>query len=234
LVLLGPPGAGKGTQAQLLKDQLEVPLIGSGDLFRYHLREQTPLGRQAAEYVNQGLLVPDEITIGIILDKVLGLTSRSGFLLDGFPRTTDQAVALETALAESSRGLDRVVFINVDGPELLRRLGGRYTCRECQAPNTPSEAGRDLAESGSDQATCVNCGGQLYQRDDDRPEAVQRRLQVYQDETFPLLDFYRQRGLLTEVAGTGSVDDVNRRVLEALGQTSLLMPGFQARQTGVE
>jgi adenylate kinase len=213
LVLLGPPGAGKGTQAQLLKDQLEVPLIGSGDLFRYHLREQTPLGRQAAEYVNQGLLVPDEITIGIILDKVLGLTSRSGFLLDGFPRTTDQAVALETALAESSRGLDRVVFINVDGPELLRRLGGRYTCRECQAPNTPSE-------SSGEPATCVNCGGQLYQRDDDRPEAVQRRLQVFQTETLPLLDFYRQRGLLTEVAGMGSVDDVNRRLLRALGQTS--------------
>lgn len=190
-----------------------MPLIGSGELFRYHLREQTPLGRQAAEYVNQGLLVPDEITIGIILDKVLGLASRSGFLLDGFPRTTDQAVALEKALAEPSRGLDRVVFINVDGPELLRRLGGRYTCRDCQAPNTPSEA-------GSDQATCVNCGGQLYQRDDDRPEAVQRRLQVYRDETFPLLDFYRRRGLLTEVAGTGSVDEVNRRLLGALGQMS--------------
>jgi adenylate kinase len=122
-------------------------------------------------------------------------------------------VALETALAEGSRELDRVVFINVDGPELRRRLGGRYTCRECQAPNT-------LPEASSGQANCVNCGGQLYQRDDDRPEAVQRRLQVYQDETFPLLDFYRQRGTLIEVDGTGSVDDVNCRVRAALGQTA--------------
>jgi adenylate kinase len=220
LVLLGPPGAGKGTQAQLLKDQLQVPLIGSGDLFRYHLREQTPLGRQAAEYVNQGLLVPDEITIGIILDKVLGLSSPEGFLLDGFPRTTHQAVALETSLAERSRGLDRVVFINVDESELLRRLGGRYTCRQCQAPNTLSGTRAGLAH-------CVNCGGQLYQRDDDRPEAVQQRLQVYQRETFPLLEFYRNRGLLIEVAGIGSVDDVNQRVLRALGPAPVDAPGYQ-------
>ena len=219
-MLLGPPGAGKGTQAQLLKEQLKVPLIGSGDLFRYHVRERTPLGQQAAEYINQGLLVPDEITIGIVLDKVLGLSTREGFLLDGFPRTIDQAVALEKSLAEHSRGLDRVVFISVDGAELLRRLSGRYTCRECQAPNTWSE-------SRGGPATCARCDGQLYQRDDDRPAAVQRRLLVYQTETFPLLDYYRQRGLLIEVAGVGSVEDVNHRVLGALDQSPVDAPGNQ-------
>lgn len=180
-------------------------------MFRHHLREQTPLGQEAAGYINQGLLVPNEITIGIILDKVLGLSVQEGFLLDGFPRTTEQALALEQALAESSRGLDRVVFINVEGSELLRRLGGRYTCRECQSPHT-------LSDTQGGEAKCVNCGGGLYQRDDDRPEAVERRLQVYQTETFPLLDYYRERGLLTEVPGIGSVDDVNHLVLSALGQ----------------
>ena len=209
LVLMGPPGAGKGTQAQLLKEQLNVPLIGSGDLFRYHLREQTPLGQEASKYVNQGLLVPDEITIGIILDEVLGLSTQEGFLLDGFPRTTDQAAALEKALAERSRGLDQVVFINVAESELLRRLSGRYTCRECQSPNTSSE-------TKGGEAGCVSCGGELYQRDDDRAEAVARRLRVYQTETFPLLDYYRQRGLLIEVPGVGGVEQVNQWVLSAL------------------
>lgn len=211
-MLIGPPGAGKGTQAQLLKEQLNVPLIGSGDLFRFHLREQTPLGQEASKYVNQGLLVPDEITIGIILDKVLGLSTQEGFLLDGFPRTTDQAAALEKALAERSRGLDQVVFINVAESELLRRLGGRYTCQECQAPNTSPE-------TKGDEAVCISCGGELYQRDDDRAEAVTRRLRVYQTETFPLLDYYRQRGLLIEVPGVGSVEEVNQCVLSALDQS---------------
>lgn len=209
---MGPPGAGKGTQAQLLKEQLNVPLIGSGDLFRFHLREQTPLGQEASKYVNQGLLVPDEITIGIILDKVLGLSTQEGFLLDGFPRTTDQAVALEKTLAECSRGLDQVVFINVAESELLSRLSGRYTCGECQAPNTSSE-------TKGGEAACVNCGGKLYQRHDDRAEAIARRLRFYQVETFPLLDYYRQRGLLLEVPGVGSVEDVNQWVLSALDQS---------------
>lgn len=208
---MGPPGAGKGTQAQLLKEQLKVPHISSGDLFRYHLRERTGLGWQAASYIHQGLLVPDEITIGIILDKVLGVSTQEGFLLDGFPRTVDQAVALDNTLAERSRRLDWVVFINVDEAELLHRLGGRYTCRECQAPHT-------LSETQGGDGNCSNCGGELYQRDDDRPEAVEQRLQVYQTETFPLLDYYRQRGLLIEVPGIGSVEDVNHRVLSALGQ----------------
>jgi adenylate kinase len=208
---MGPPGAGKGTQAQLLKEQLNVPLIGSGDLFRFHVQQQTPLGQEASKYINQGLLVPDEVTISIILDKVLGLSTQEGFLLDGFPRTTDQAAALENSLAERSRGLDQVLFINVAESELLPRLSGRYTCQECQAPNRWSE-------TKGGEAVCISCGGELYQRADDRAGAVARRLQVYQTETFPLLDYYRQRGLLSEVPGVGSVEEVNQRVLSALNQ----------------
>jgi adenylate kinase len=208
LVLFGPPGAGKGTQAQLLKDRLDIPHISSGDLFRYHLRQGTNLGQQAAEYINQGRLVPDEVTIGIVLDEVLGLPDEKGFILDGFPRTTDQAKALEEALETKSRPIDKVVFINVPEDELLKRLSGRYVCRNCQIPHTNV--------NGGEAARCTNCGGELYQREDDRPEAVKQRIQVYREETLPVLEFYRGRGLLADVPGVGSVECVQQRVLEAL------------------
>ncbi len=211
LVLFGPPGAGKGTQAQLLREQLGVEHISSGDLFRRHLRNQTPLGQRVSGYVNQGLLVPDELTIGIILDRLLEMPGDDGFLLDGFPRNVNQAQSLEETLSEKSRPLDKVVLINVDTGELVRRLAGRYTCRECQAPYTLPDG------ADTDQATCDSCGGELYQRDDDRPESVQQRLQVYENETFPVLDFYQQRGMVADVPGLGSVSEVNNRVLTALG-----------------
>ena len=138
LVLFGPPGAGKGTQAQLLTQQLNVEQISSGDLFRHHLRAETPLGLRAAEYMNQGLLVPDEVTIDIMLDRVLSLESQEGFILDGFPRNRNQAEALEEALDRRSRRLDKVVSMDVPEDELVRRLAGRFVCRECQAPYTVS------------------------------------------------------------------------------------------------
>ena len=211
LVLFGPPGAGKGTQAQLLKEQLAVEHISSGDLFRYHLRNDTDLGKQVSGYVNQGLLVPDDVTIGIILDRVLAMPEEEGFLLDGFPRNTHQAQALEGALSQQSRQLDKVVLINVDTQELLKRLAGRYTCRDCQNPQTLPDGAPE------NEAVCPNCGGQLYQRDDDRPEAVQQRLEVYENETFPVVDFYQQRGMVVDVPGLGSVSEVNERVVTALG-----------------
>lgn len=209
-MLFGPPGAGKGTQAQLLKDRLGISHISSGDLFRQHLRQGTELGRRAAQYINQGRLVPDGVTIGIILEEVLGLPGGKGFILDGFPRTTEQAKALESALETDSRPIDKVVFINVPEEELLRRLSGRYTCRDCQAPHTSANSEKP--------ARCSHCGGELYQREDDRPEAVKQRIQVYQKETLPLLEFYRERGLLADVPGVGSVECVQQRVLEALWQ----------------
>lgn len=210
LVLFGPSGAGKGTQAQLLKDQLGVVHIASGDLFRNHLRLGTPLGRQISEYVNQGLLVPDEVTIDIVLDKVMPLTSTAGFILDGFPRNTHQAEVLESKLVGEARGLDKVVAIDVPEAALVARLGSRYTCRQCQAPYAVAP--------GEQAPACTQCGGVLYQRPDDSPAAVQRRFQVYQQETLPVLAFYRKRGLLAEVSGVGTVEEVNGRVLTALGQ----------------
>lgn len=194
----------------MLKDQLSIPQITSGDLFRFHLRNETELGRRAGEFMRQGLLVPDEVTIDIVMDKVLELESEEGFMLDGFPRTLNQAGALDEALSKRSRGLDSVVFINVPDEELVRRLSGRYTCRECQAPH-------GLTEEGEVPVKCSICGGELYQREDDRAEAVAKRLEVYKEETLPLLGFYQQRGILADIPGLGSVEEVNERVLEALG-----------------
>ena len=211
LVLFGPPGAGKGTQALYLKERLSLPHISSGDLFRYHLHEKTALGARAAEYVNQGLLVPDEITVDIILDKVLGLSQAEGFILDGFPRTTEQAAALDQALKQDSRKLDKVLFIDVPEDELIRRLKGRYICRDCQAPH----AGDCSAPPGDTR--CSHCGGELYQRPDDSEEGVRTRLEVYRTETVPVLDFYREQGLLANIDGLGSVDAVSQKVLETLG-----------------
>ena len=215
LVLFGPPGAGKGTQAQLLAEQLKVSHISSGDLFRQHLQQGTPLGLRASEFMNRGVLVPDEVTIDIVLDKVLSLNAEDGFILDGFPRKRNQAEVLEDALMRRARGLDKVVYIQVPEPELVKRLAGRYSCRQCQAPHSiPKES---LGPEGSaPDLTCQRCGGELYQRPDDRPKAVQKRIQVYQDETLPVLSYYEDRGILAEVSGVDKIECVNHRVLEAL------------------
>ena len=206
LVLFGPPGAGKGTQAQLLRDRLNVTHISSGDLFRHHLGQGTPLGLRAKEYMNKGELVPDEVTIDIILDKVMSIPDNEGFILDGFPRNPNQAQVLEKKLSDESRNLDKVVHIDVSEPELLRRLGGRYICRACQAPHSMGEGKK-----------CDQCGGELYQRDDDAPAAVKKRLEVYNEETTPVLGFYRKRGVLVDISGDNTVDEVNKQVLAALG-----------------
>ena len=216
LVLFGPPGAGKGTQAQLLTQQLNLVQISSGDLFRHHLGAGTPLGLRAAEYMNQGLLVPDEVTIDIILERVMSLESREGFVLDGFPRNRNQAEALEEALDRRSRGLDKVVSMDVPEEELVSRLAGRFVCRDCQAPHTMSLAHGAV---GAKELTpkCERCGGELYQRADDHPGAVKKRIEVYYSETFPVLDFYRERGLLVEIPGVDAVDQINRHIMTELG-----------------
>lgn len=212
LVLFGPPGAGKGTQAQLLVDRLKIPHISSGDLFRHHLQNGTPLGLKAADYMNRGALVPDELTIDIALEKVMSLNTEEGFILDGFPRNQFQARALEAALQTKARGLDKVVYIDVPEDELLRRLEGRYICRQCQAPHSiPADKPADQ------ELTCERCGGELYQRTDDRSEAVQKRIEVYRTETVPVLDLYRERDILAEIPGVDTTEQINRKVLEALG-----------------
>ena len=210
-VLFGPPGAGKGTQAHLLRDRLNVTHISSGELFRRHLGQGTPLGLRAKEYINKGELVPDEVTIDIILDKVMCVPDDDGFILDGFPRNTNQAQELEKVLAAGSRNLDKVVHIDVSEPELLRRLGGRFVCRACQAPHAIGE-GED-----SETKKCGRCGGELYQRDDDRLEAVKKRIEVYKQETMPVLGFYRDRGFLVNIPGDDTVEEVNKQVISALG-----------------
>ena len=209
LVLFGPPGAGKGTQAQLLRSQLEVVHISSGDLFRHHLGQGTPLGLRAKEYMNQGELVPDEVTIDIILEEVMEISKDRGFILDGFPRNTNQASQLEETLVSKSRNIDKVVHIEVSEPELLRRLGGRYVCRDCQSPHS--------IENVDENKICELCGGVLYQRDDDASAAVKKRIEVYNAETTPVLGFYRERGLLVDIVGDKNVDEVNKQVISALG-----------------
>ena len=217
-MLFGPPGAGKGTQAQILVDRLGVPHISSGDLFRHHLREETPLGLRAAEYMRQGLLVPDDLTIDIILERVMAINSEGGFMLDGFPRNRHQAEVLDEALDRRSRALDKVVCIDVPEEELLRRLAGRFSCRECQAPHSipqdPFAGGTDTPPA----ARCDRCGGELYQREDDRQEAIRKRIEVYQAETLPVLGYYKDKGVLVEVSGSDSVESVNQNVLAALGR----------------
>ena len=210
LALFGPPGAGKGTQAQLLRDRMGLAHISTGDLFRSHLQQGTPLGAKVAEFMNQGLLVPDDLVIEMVMDKIVEVGRDSGFILDGFPRTREQAAALNKVLDEKAIPLDSALLVDVPQDELVKRLGGRFLCRSCQAPHN--------LEPGQFESppSCSRCGGELFQREDDRAEAVQVRIGVYQDQTAPVLDFYRENGLLKEISGVGAIEEINARALEAL------------------
>jgi adenylate kinase len=210
LVLLGPPGAGKGTQAERLEDTLHLPHVSSGELFRENIHNETELGLLAKKYIDKGDLVPDDVTIGMIRERLTRPDCEKGAILDGFPRTQPQAEALDKILAEMGRKLDGVLYLAVPDEELVRRLSGRWLCGQCQTPyhNTfdpPARAG-----------VCDACGGELYQRDDDRPETVRARLKVYRKQTAPLIDYYRQAGLLVEVYGTGDIETVHKATLDAV------------------
>ncbi len=210
IILLGAPGAGKGTQAAMLTEALGIPHVASGDLFRSALQKKTPLGLEAKKYMDQGLLVPDEVTIAMIRERLALPDCQEGVILDGFPRTLEQAKALDAALAEEGRAIDKVLYIKVPNEELVARLSGRWICRDCQAvyhtiTNPPKQAGR-----------CDACGGELYQRRDDRPETVRRRLEVYFEQTMPLIEYYTERGVLTEVNGDQSIAEVQTALIETL------------------
>jgi adenylate kinase len=212
VVLLGPPGAGKGTQARRIAEAYRIPHIATGDIFRTNVKNDTELGRRAQEYMDAGELVPDEIVVGMVRDRLQEDDAASGFILDGFPRTVPQAQALEELLAERSTPLDCVLRFSVDEEELVRRISGRRVCTDC---------GRTYhvqAAPPGQEGVCDRCGGELVQRDDDREEVVRHRLEVYHRQTEPLEFFYWQRGLLRDVDGVGSVDEVGKRALNILAE----------------
>jgi adenylate kinase len=210
IILLGAPGAGKGTQAVMLAEKMKLVQVASGDLFRKALQQETELGKKAKVYMEKGQLVPDEITIQMVLERLNTPDCEKGAILDGFPRNIKQAKALDKAMMKLSRAIDKVVYIKVSEGELLKRLGGRWICRNCQAPyhevdSPPKVAGK-----------CDRCGGELYQRADDNAETVKKRLKVYFSETSPLIDYYKKAGKLVEVNGEGTTAEINQRIATAL------------------
>lgn len=213
IVLLGPPGAGKGTQAQIVSARLGLPHISSGDIFRENLKNQTELGMHARSFIDRGELVPDDVTIGMIRDRLSRPDCQSGALLDGFPRTPQQAEALVGILAEHNGRVAAVPYINVPEAVLIERLTGRWTCRASghifhEKFSPPRQPGR-----------CDHDGSDLYQREDDKAETVSHRIRVYFEQTMPLIDYYRGKGLLVEVDGRQSIEKVSADLLAALPQS---------------
>ncbi len=211
LILLGAPGAGKGTQAGVLCSEFGLVHVASGDLFREAQRKGTELGLLAKSYMEKGQLVPDEVTIKLILERIAEPDCKTGgYILDGFPRTLEQAKALDDALAKRGEHIDQVVNVKVSEEEIIRRLGGRWICRECQTPyhavaSPPKVAGK-----------CDKCGGELYQRADDTPETVKKRLDVYTVQTAPLIDYYRVGGVFMEVDGEQDIKELGASLVASL------------------
>lgn len=211
LILLGPPGAGKGTQAKKLIDAYGIPQISTGDMLREAVKNQTELGIEAKKFMDAGKLVTDEIVIGLAKDRMGQPDCEKGFMLDGFPRTVPQAEALDKVLEEMGRKIDHVVSIEVPSSELLGRLTGRRTCKEC------GSGFHVMFDPPKVEGKCDKCGGELYQRDDDNEETVSNRLSVYEDSTKPLIDYYQAKALLRPIDGVGSIDDIFGRVKAVLG-----------------
>jgi adenylate kinase len=210
IILLGAPGAGKGTQAVLLAEKKKLVQVASGDLFRKALQEQTELGKKAKGYMEKGQLVPDEITIQMVLERLSAPDCAGGAILDGFPRNIEQAKALDKALAQKSRAIDKVINIVVSQEEVLRRLGGRWICRNCQTPY------HEVENPPKVKGICDRCGGELYQRADDNVDTIKKRLEVYTRETSPLIAYYKKAGKLVEVISEGGPEDVHRKIMAAL------------------
>jgi adenylate kinase len=209
IVLVGPPGAGKGTQAQFIASHLSIPKISTGDIFRANVSGGTDLGLLAKQYMDRGDLVPDEVTIAMVQDRLAEDDAQDGFLLDGFPRNVPQAETLKEILAKWDEKLDLVVELVVDEDEVVRRLSGRRTCSQC------GRISHVLFDEKSDDK-CDHCGGQLFQRDDDKEETVRHRLEVYQEQTAPLVSFYADEGILVGLDATGPVDEVTERAMATL------------------
>ena len=204
LVLVGPPGAGKGTQAQFLCAHFSIPHISTGDIFRANLKAATDLGKQAQAFMDRGELVPDSVTNEMVRDRLTHDDLANGFLLDGFPRNTVQAEVLRSMLAEKGTPLDAVLELAIPNELIIARLSSRRTCKECGAPASP------------DAAKCPTCGGELYQREDDKEEVIAKRLSVYEEQTAPIVNFYRTEGLLITISADGEVSEITQRAISAL------------------
>lgn len=212
-MILGAPGAGKGTQAVILSKKLQIPHISTGDIFRMNIKNETPLGKLAKQYIDSGALVPDEVTIGIVKDRLAQADCSNGFILDGFPRTIPQAEQLDKILEEMGTKLDRVINIDTDDDVIIKRLSGRRVCPECNTIYhiNSSESAR--------QGVCENCGAKVIQREDDREQTIINRLKTYHDQTEPLISYYKGKNILTDVQGNGPVADTTAEIYQALGLT---------------
>ena len=214
IILLGAPGAGKGTQGNILSEKFRIPQISTGDILRANVRSKTQLGLKAKEYMDKGALVPDDIVVGMVVDRINEEDAKSGFILDGFPRNINQAEVLEKTLFSMGKSISTVIGIEVDRKELVRRLSGRRVCRKCGASyhtifNPPVNIGM-----------CDKCGSEIYQRDDDKEDTIEARLKVYEQETYPLVEYYSTKGLYRAVDGKGSVDQITMTIVGAIEQGS--------------
>ena len=210
VIFLGAPGAGKGTQAAEVAKELKLAHIATGDMFRDAQKKGTALGLKAKEYMEKGQLVPDELTVAMLLERIAQPDCAQGVIFDGFPRTLGQAEALDKAFAKQGKQIDKVVYIKVPDEELMGRLGGRWICRSCQTPY------HEIAAPPKVKGKCDQCGGELYQRADDQPATIKNRLQVFHAQTSPLIEYYKKTGKLTEVNGTGAVDEIRKNIIGVL------------------
>ena len=211
IIMLGAPGAGKGTQAKKIAAKYGIPHISTGDIFRANIKNGTELGKKAKAFMDQGLLVPDELVVDLVVDRVNQDDCKNGYVLDGFPRTIPQAEALTEALEKMGQKVDFAIDVNVPDENIVKRMGGRRACVTCGATYHMVYA------PTKKEGICDTCGGELILRDDDKPETVQKRLNVYHDQTQPLIDYYTSQGILRTVDGTVDIDDVFRAITEFLG-----------------
>ncbi len=211
IILLGPPGAGKGTQAKRMIERYGIPQISTGDMLRAALKAGTPLGLEAKKYMDKGALVPDEVVVGLVKERIQQQDCAKGYMLDGFPRNVSQAQTLDGMLQDLGQKIDHVVCIDVPDQELIQRLTGRRTCRECGA------GFHVMFDPPKKDGVCDKCGGQLYQRDDDNEATVTSRLKVYADQTKPLIEYYEKQGKLRKINGLGSIDEIFERIKAVLG-----------------
>jgi adenylate kinase len=210
LILVGPPGAGKGTQAVHLAAHYRIPHISTGDIFRANLKNGTQLGKQAQSYMDRGELVPDSVTNEMVKDRLGENDLANGFLLDGFPRNTNQAQVLDNILTERNMPLDAVLELAINNTEIIKRLSGRRTCQNC------AKTFHIIFEKPKVDGLCDNCNGQLYQREDDQEEVIARRLQVYDQQTAPILSYYKKMGLFLSISALGEVSQITQRAISAL------------------